>query len=436
MLKSLLIVTMLDYNLYSNSRTHHLVKHFKPKYEHITLMFKKNISKKPLKQQLRTIWSIGSSVEQVDNITTIETDPFLNHTQGLGITVLKLNSAYHVPPGKIKKFLRRFLSFLGTISEFAILPSFLIVYLFKVREKFDVFIGQGPWEMFVGYVLYKCGRVKLLIYDDFDYAPGIQYISSFRRFYTSQIEKLMLKKAHQIISVGDFLAQLRKEQVKREAIVIPNGVDYKLFQRAQSKQEHPLSLIYTGYIGGWSGLDLILQAMYELRKEIPELRLLALGHTSPYYFTHLEQTVSELGLKDKFHYAGNKSYADMIPYLKQADIGMALFQPIELRKYAFSIKIIEYMAAGLPIITTKGLQSACVVDKHRCGKVVNYDVKEVAEAIMFLLSNREFYHDCVNNAISGSQNYKWKDLMDKEYNVIKQSYDKLSSTGLLAQDIC
>ena len=426
-MKKLLIITMLDYQACSNNRVHHLIAQFRSRFDSITLMYKKNVSDRPFRQQLKTIWSVNTVLGRQENVTFLGVDPLLNYSHGLGITILKLDSAYRVPPGKIKKIFRRLLSSLGSISEFAVLPSFLWSYFFKVRESFDVFIGQGPWEMAIGYVLYKSGMIKLLIYDDFDYAPGIQHISKFRRWYTAKLENMMLKKAHRIISVGELLAQLRKEQTGRQAVIIPNGVDYKLFRRAQSKNAHPPTLIYTGYVGGWSGLELILEALARLKGDFPELRLVVLGHTSSYYSNFLQQRVSTLELEDRFFYEGNKTYSEMITYLKQADIGMALFQPVELRKYAFSIKVIEYMAAGLPVITTRDLQSACVVNKYKCGKAVGFEVDEVAEAITALLTNTKLHRKCVRNAVKASRDYDWKDLMEREYKVIETCYNQLSS---------
>ncbi len=100
---NLLVVAMLDYKGYSNNRIHHLIAQFKPRFRQITLMYKLNISERPLRQQFKTIWFVGSNLEQQDNFTAVGIDPILNYTHGLGLTLLKLDSPYNVPQNRLKK---------------------------------------------------------------------------------------------------------------------------------------------------------------------------------------------------------------------------------------------------------------------------------------------------------------------------------------------
>ena len=50
--------------------------------------------------------------------------------------------------------------------------------------------------------------------------------------------------------------------------------------------------------------------------------------------------------------------------MAESDIGLAAFPPNELMHYASPIKVFEYMAAGLPIVTTKGTEAARIVKKY------------------------------------------------------------------------
>ncbi len=427
-MKKLLIVTTLDYGYYSNSRVHHIADQFKQKFEDVTVMYTKDYISGPhtFYQQLKILLTLRIKTQNKENVKSVEVDRFLNHIASMGLNILGLDTPYVVPNPLIKRMLRRIFSTMGFVSDLAILPSFLIAYFLKDRSKIDVFIGHGPWEVAFGYVLRKLGLVKTLIYDDLDYAPGYQYISQFRRFCTSKLEIFCLKKADLIISVGSLLAKLREEQTGRKVYVIPNGVDYRHFQKAQIKKPHPPTLIYMGYISDWAGLDLIVEALAKIRQDITDIRFLILGHTNPDYLKKILNTAKDLGLEEHVQYLGNKRYRELIDYLAEADLGMAVFRPVELRRYAFSLKIIEYMSSGLPVITTKDTQSGSLVEDYQCGEAIEYNTDDIARAIHNLLLDKDRYKRYHENAKKFSREYDWQELVGKRYYDLIKEYSNYS----------
>jgi len=61
-------------------------------------------------------------------------------------------------------------------------------------------------------------------------------------------------------------------------------------------------------------------------------------------------------------------------------VGIATFVPNELMNYAFMMKVVEYMAAGLPVIGKKIGETQRIIEKHDCGKIIHYKVEEFVEA--------------------------------------------------------
>ena len=80
-------------------------------------------------------------------------------------------------------------------------------------------------------------------------------------------------------------------------------------------------------------------------------------------------------------------YEDRGNYLLESDIGISLhFDCLETR-LAFRTRILDYIWAGLPIVTTKGDAMSQLVQQYSLGKVVDYeDVEQVAAALLELLS--------------------------------------------------
>ncbi|MCC7202169.1 MAG: glycosyltransferase [Nitrospirae bacterium] len=374
----------------------------------------------PFLTQVRHFLSFSATSFYTDKIRMICVNPLLNHVEALGVALTQ-QQGNHQRRRLFHWIVWKVLGFMGLLSEISIIGCFLVAYLFKVRRRFDVFIGQGPIEVFVGYILQRFGRVRLLVYDDMDYAPGYSP-HSIRRVILKHLERYLIKKSDLVISIGAFLAETRKKETGREVIIIPNGVDYELFQRAQEKIPHPPTLLYMGFVEEWSGLDMVMEALSKLVKDFPGSRLFILGHTTPQYLRKLEKLADELAIKEAVFYKGNKTHVDLINYLKEADIGLAMFRPIDLRKYAFSLKVVEYMAGGLPVVTTSGTQSASVVEQYHCGIAVPYEVNALYQALLSMLSDQKLYQHLSENAKHYSRDFRWQDLMDRTYNAIQSSY--------------
>ncbi|MFZ5907805.1 MAG: glycosyltransferase family 4 protein [Nitrospirota bacterium] len=421
--RKLLIVTFLDYGYYSNNRVHHLVGQFIQRFEKVTILYKKAYvpQKYSLLHQAEAFFMVRMKALSHENVLRVEVDPLFNHVEGLGLRIVGAENPYAKMKSRMVDFVKEALSNIGIVSDLATVPSFLFAYLLKVRWKADIFIGQGPWEVAIGYLLKKFGRIKVLVYDDFDYAPGYQH-AGVRKAFVAALENFLIKKADVAISVGEMLARLREQETGRRVEIIPNGVNVEHFGKALDKKPHPPTLLYMGYVWQWSGIDLIMHAISEVKNDIPGIRFNVLGHTTPGYLAHMERMAGELQLGNSFSYLGNKPHEQLIDFLQEADIGMAVFMPIDLRKYAFSLKVVEYMAAGLPVIATAETESGYLVDRVQAGIVVRYDRGELSSAIRSLINDRAFYAKCQENAVNSGRGYEWKYLMDSYYSLMKDAY--------------
>ncbi len=426
-MKTLLIATQLDYTYFANTRTHHMVEQFIGRFSKITVLHKAHPTGNTLKEKIRSFFTINIKERQKTPCSIIEVSPLFNAQNGLGVSLLGLGNPYALPPSIFKRILRRVFSSMGFVLELAILPSFILAYLIKDRGRYDVFIGGGVWAMALGYLLKKTGRVKLLVVDDYDYSPGSQPISRFRQWYTNLIEILMLKRSDLVFSVGALLAGLRMEQTGKHVEVIPNGVNCALFKKSAGvKSAHGPTLIYVGAVEGWSGLDITIDALKEVRQRIPDIKLLVIGHGPDRYTEELKGLVHSNSLDDNVEFLGIKKYSELPAYMGRADIGLAMYMPIELRKYAFSLKVIEYMSAGLPVIATTETQSGVLVESAEVGMAVEYEPRALARAILRLLEDKEFYKECSERASKTSAEYDWKSIMERCYSLIESSYGSLA----------
>jgi len=278
----LLVATPSDVLGSPNSRSHHVVRYLAQRFSETHVLSRALLAH-------RTDWSalvrIRTHVKQEGPIRWISYNPWGHIRDGLGVHLLGLTNPYAVPRGDVRRLLRRIASPLGGVADLGLLPSLVAAYLYRVGGVLDVFVGQGPWEGILGVVLKAVGRVRRVVYDDIDYAPGFQPISGMRQHMLAALERAAIRRADVVISVGERLAALRRSQGVRQVRVIPNGVDLERFAAARRMRttdgtRRP-TLIYMGYLGAWAGVDLLLEAAALIARKIPDLRLILLGHASP-----------------------------------------------------------------------------------------------------------------------------------------------------------
>jgi glycosyltransferase involved in cell wall biosynthesis len=248
------------------------------------------------------------------------------------------------------------------------------------KRQYQVGIVDGPESALLALFLKKTGRVRFLIYYDIDYYPGQHPQWSW---LLSQREQICCKVADAVASVSRPLAALREQQGARLAIVVPNGVDFACFHAANLiRKEHPLTLIYTGSLDARWGVDLSIRAMPLLRSRIPDIRLLIAGAGPAEQELH--QLAQSLELGDCVRFEGYIPHADLPSLMAQADIGIATSRSNSFRKYASPLKIVEYMAAGLPVICSGGGEAEQMIDESKAGANIPFEPEAFAEAVQSL----------------------------------------------------
>jgi glycosyltransferase involved in cell wall biosynthesis len=246
-----------------------------------------------------------------------------------------------------------------------------------LKPRYDVAIVDGPESAYLAKVLKESRRVGGLVYYDIDYYPGVH--PQWSRIL-SRREQSFCKVADAVVSVSRPLATLRTQQGAKLAVVIPNGVDFERFNASNlARKEHPPTLVYMGSLDERWGVDLSIRAMPLLRSQMPDIRLLIAGRGPAEQELH--QLAISKGVEDCTRFEGFVPYADLPALLAQADIGIATSRAHIFRRYASPLKIVEYMAAGLPVICSGGGEAEQMIIESGAGVNIPFEPEAFARAV-------------------------------------------------------
>lgn len=152
--------------------------------------------------------------------------------------------------------------------------------------------------------------------------------------------------------------------------------------------------------GLWTWLDPLtaIRAVAQIWQQRQDVKLIFPGskHPNPNLAnipTHAEaaqRLASELGILDKAVFFGQwLPYEDWPHVLQESSIALSLhFETLETR-LAFRSRVLEYIWAGVPIVSTSGDATSELIAKYNLGIIVEpNDVDGVVAAIHHLLGNR------------------------------------------------
>jgi len=151
---------------------------------------------------------------------------------------------------------------------------------------------------------------------------------------------------------------------------------------------------------------------------MPEARYLIIGYNEGPYIDFLHNLVGQLGLSESVLFLGPKRYEELPHYLAEADIGVAMHRPNELMRYAFPLKVVEYMAAGLSVIGTGVGETEKLILEGKSGRCVPCSSEAFAGAVLDILSDSAVLTGYCEHAKEYAIRYDWDSLFSGLLDVI------------------
>lgn len=188
---------------------------------------------------------------------------------------------------------------------------------------------------------------KLLVYHVVDEYLGYFGHSLNDKEKIKKNEEMLLRKADIVIVVSTNLLE-SKSKLNSNTFLVPNAVNYKSYQSAGPTVIENIQRPMIGYSGLISN-RLNIEKLMSLADRRPDWNLLFIGDIT---FGQVRDEILSLKERDNVFFLGRKNITELPSYLKSLDVGMIPYRVGLQAENVSPLKLYEYFAAGIPVVTT------------------------------------------------------------------------------------
>ena len=257
---------------------------------------------------------------------------------------------------------------------------------------------------------------------------GTKTIISSRRnqgYWHNGFELLLLKILNRLVT--HFLANSGRtkkwaaevENINEKKIhVIHNGVNIELFKKNPLKNRERYRRSWgisnnsptIGIVANLrpiKGIDVFLRAARLVKNEVPESRFIIVGDGAER--DRLKGLCAELGLNDSVKFLGKRE--DIVQVLKALDIGV-----LSSHSESLSNSVIEYLAAGLPVVCTDAGGCEEAVENGLNGFIVPIgDYHAMSESILKIIMDKDLTSDIKIRNIHKAEDFFSEEAIINQY---------------------
>lgn len=309
------------------------------------------------------------------------------------------------------------------------LKSFFVLSYLGVKKRYAIVHVTSPPDIIVLCALITKLLGAGIILDIHDIGPEL-YMRKLGAPENSPVIKLLkhlerisARFADHLITVTDLWRDKLMDRVNHgiRCTTILNVPDEEMFRPSSARKpfpRHGCNLYYHGSFEEHFGVDTLIKAMPIVKNQIPGVRLNLYGGGRLY--EAMMELSKELGVADCVQFNGGVPFYELPEILKGADIGVVPTKASVFSDEALSMKSLEYLTLGIPIVISKTAAHRYYYDD---GMVVFFDPEDeeaLARAIVSLYRKTAAER---NSLIEGAMKFlereNWGHARKRYYQIIE-----------------
>jgi glycosyltransferase involved in cell wall biosynthesis len=312
----------------------------------------------------------------------------------------------------------------GPLAQLFEYLSFLVLAFLKLtalhrRQRYSVVQVHNLPDFLVFVALIPKLTGSRVILDIHDLMPEF-YASRFNTTLASWPVRLVCwqewlacRFADHVITVSDHWRQtlIKRGVPAQKCSVVMNVADERIFHASADTGYHApnhtqFRLIYHGTIVERYGLDLAIQAIDQVRQDIPHIHLTILGKGE--YVDTLIQMTQELQLNQHVTIYNEIRPPEELPaIIRRADVGIVPYRNDPFTDQLLPTKLMEYAALGLPAIAAR----TTAIDAYFRNTMVELfepgDINDLAQCIRTLYTSPERLAELAAGSRKFNERYNW-----------------------------
>jgi glycosyltransferase involved in cell wall biosynthesis len=299
--------------------------------------------------------------------------------------------------------------------------TWFLMFFKAIRNRSDLYHLHDPELIPCGLLLRLMGKKVVLdihenvAEDIFDkpWIPAKNVLYACFHFF----EKVAVKTMPIILAERSYEARYKK--LGADYTTVLNYVDLPFFKSFSANVNRKSNRIfYMGILLESRGLQQIAEALYILKKQGHIIEFDVVGEL----YSSLEKQLHALPFWDdvspQIHFHGRLTLEQGYEISREAAVGICIIQPMKNSVASYPTKMFEYMAIGLPQVTSDFPLYKTIVEGDGSGICVNpSDPIAIAHAILEILQNPERAESMRQNGLLAVHKYPWDEEMKKVFDL-------------------
>lgn len=186
------------------------------------------------------------------------------------------------------------------------------------------------------------------------------------------------------------------------------------FRRAYQPNQAQPAFLLIGLLSIERAFDTMVSALSRIKRHYPEATVHLFGRQT-FTYAELNRMPDYETVHDNLRFYGHTDQRIAFTKITQVTAGLALLKPVGDYPDSYPTKLFEYMALGLPVVTSDFPLYRAIVDQHRCGLCVSPDdPAAIATALLYLIEHPDEAQAMGKRGRSAVElNYSWETEANK-----------------------